>query len=85
MKPIRGDIVDRSLHFYFLSRCGARVLVIENTVRIGYLDHTPLQAPTVICMMLLYFPHFPSGAAGFSLMGRSGPIVPTPASRFSRA
>lgn len=69
MNLFRGDIVDRSLHFYFLSPVRREVLVVGKYFS-GLVTATVLfTATTVICMLLLYLPHFPSESSRFFFDG----------------
>jgi ABC-type transport system involved in multi-copper enzyme maturation permease subunit len=69
MNLFRGEIVDRSLHYYFLSAVRRDVLVagkyfsglVTSIVLFGGL--------TVISMLLLFFPHFYSTSARYFLDG----------------
>ncbi|MCM3869770.1 MAG: ABC transporter permease [Pyrinomonadaceae bacterium] len=69
MNLFRGDIVDRSLHFYFLSPVRREILVVGKYLS-GLVTSIILFAgTTVICMLLLYVPHFPSESARFFFEG----------------
>ncbi|MEP6569783.1 MAG: hypothetical protein ABJC10_08420 [Acidobacteriota bacterium] len=69
MNLFRGDIIDRSLHFYFLSPVRREVLVVGKYFS-GLVTATVLfTLTTVICMLLLYLPHFPSASSRFFLDG----------------
>ncbi len=69
MNLFRGDIVDRSLHFYFLSSVRREVLVVGKYFS-GLVTSIILFAGmTVICMLLLYVPHFPSESTRFFFEG----------------
>jgi hypothetical protein len=69
MNLFRGDIVDRSLHFYFLSSVRREVLVIGKYLSGLATSIILFSATTIICMMLLYFPHFPSESSRFFFDG----------------
>jgi hypothetical protein len=60
MNLFRGDIVDRSLHFYFLSPVRREVLVVAKYLSGLATSIVLFTGATVICMLLLYIPHFPS-------------------------
>jgi ABC-type transport system involved in multi-copper enzyme maturation permease subunit len=69
MNLFRGDIIDRSLHFYFLSPVRREVLVVGKYFS-GLVTATVLfTTTTVICMLLLYLPHFPSASSRFFFDG----------------
>jgi len=69
MNLFRGDIVDRSLHFYFLSPVRREILVVSKYLS-GLVTSIVLFAgATVICMLLLYIPHFPAESARFFFDG----------------
>jgi hypothetical protein len=69
MNLFRGDIVDRSLHFYFLSSVRREVLVVGKYLSGLVTSIVLFTAATVICMLLLYFPHFPSESSRFFVDG----------------
>ena len=69
MNLFRGDIIDRSLHFYFLSPVRREILVIGKYLA-GLVTSTILfGGMTIICMLLLYLPHFPSESGRFFFEG----------------
>lgn len=58
MNLFRGELVDRSLHYYFLSPVRRQVLVVGKYFS-GLVTSTVLfTTATVASMVLLYFPHF---------------------------
>ncbi len=69
MNLFRGEIVDRSLHYYFLSAVRRDVLIagkyLSGLVTSGILFTTV----TVVSMLLLFFPHFFSASTRFFLDG----------------
>jgi len=69
MNLFRGEIVDRSLHFYFLSPLRREVLVVGKYLSGLATAIILFTATTIICLLLLYFPHFPSESARFFLDG----------------
>ena len=69
MNLFRGDIVDRSLHFYFLSPVRREVLVVGKYVSGLATSIVLFTATTVICMLLLYLPHFPAESSRFFFDG----------------
>src|SRR5687768_18197456 len=70
MNLFRGDIVDRSLHFYFLSPVRREVLVVAKYLSGLATSIILFTSMTIICMLLLYVPHFPSESARFFLDGQ---------------
>ena len=70
MNLFRGDIVDRSLHFYFLSPVRREVLVVGKYLSGLVTSIILFTGTTVICMLLLYVPHFPSESARFFFDGQ---------------
>jgi hypothetical protein len=69
MNLFRGDIVDRSLHFYFLSPVRREILVVAKYFSGLVTSITLFAGATVVCMLLLYVPHFPSESARFFFDG----------------
>ena len=69
MNLFRGDIVDRSLHFYFLSPVRREVLVVGKYLAGLATSIVLFTATTVISMLLLYLPHFPSDSSRFFFDG----------------
>ena len=69
MNLFRGDIVDRSLHFYFLSPVRREVLVVGKYLSGLVTSIILFSGTTIICMLLLYFPHFPSESSRFFFDG----------------
>ncbi len=69
MNLFRGDIVDRSLHFYFLSPVRREVLVVGKYLSGLVTSIVLFSATTILCMLLLYFPHFPSESSRFFFDG----------------
>ncbi len=69
MNLFRGEMVDRSLHYYFLSSVRREVLVVGKYLS-GLVTSTILfVATTVVAMLLLYFPHFSGESARFFFEG----------------
>src|SRR6266478_5215439 len=69
MNLFRGDLVDRSLHYYFLSPVRREVLVVGKYFS-GVVASTVLfTTATIVSMLLLYFPHFASESSRFFLDG----------------
>ncbi len=69
MNLFRGDIIDRSLHFYFLSPVRREVLVIGKFFSGLVTSIILFTATTVASMLLLYLPHFYSDSSRFFLDG----------------
>jgi ABC-type transport system involved in multi-copper enzyme maturation permease subunit len=70
MNLFRGDIIDRSLHFYFLSPVRRQVLVIGKYLSGLATSIILFTATTVVSMLLLYLPHFYSEASRYFLDGQ---------------
>ena len=69
MNLFRGEIVDRSLHYYFLSSLRREVLVAAKYLS-GLLTSAILfTIVTVVCMLLVFFPHNVSSSTRFFLEG----------------
>lgn len=60
MNLFRGEIVDRSLHYYFLSAVRREVLVVGKYFSGLVTSIVLFGFTTVVGMLLLYFPHFSS-------------------------
>ena len=70
MNLFRGEIVDRSLHYYFLSSVRREVLVTGKYLS-GLLTSILLfTTVTVVCMLLVFFAHFFSSSSRFFLDGQ---------------
>ncbi len=70
MNLFRGDIIDRSLHFYFLSPVRREVLVVGKYVAGLATSVILFTATTIVAMLLLYFPHFYSESTRYFLDGQ---------------
>ena len=70
MNLFRGDIIDRSLHFYFLSPVRRQVLVVGKYLSGLVTSIILFTASTVVSMLLLYLPHFYSESARYFLEGQ---------------
>jgi hypothetical protein len=69
MNLFRGEIVDRSLHYYFLSAVRREVLMVGKYLS-GLLTAVVLfTLVTVVSTLLLFFPHFFSASMRFFLDG----------------
>jgi ABC-type transport system involved in multi-copper enzyme maturation permease subunit len=69
MNLFRGDIIDRSLHFYFLSPVRREVLVVGKYISGLVTSIILFTGTTIISMLLLYLPHFPSESSRFFFDG----------------
>ncbi len=69
MNLFRGDIIDRSLHFYFLSPVRREVLVVGKYLSGLVTAIVLFTLTTVVSMLLLYLPHFPSESSRFFFDG----------------
>ena len=65
MNLFRGELVDRSLHYYFLSAVRRDVLVTGKYLSGLITSIILFTATTVLAMLLLYFPHFYSQSVRF--------------------
>ena len=65
MNLFRGELVDRSLHYYFLSAVRREVLVAGKYLSGLITSMVLFTATTVLAMLLLYFPHFYSQSVRF--------------------
>ena len=70
MNLFRGELVDRSLHYYFLSAVRRDVLVVGKYVSGLTTSIILFTGTTIVSMLLLYFPHFYSQSARYFTEGR---------------
>lgn len=70
MNLFRGELVDRSLHYYFLSAVRREVLVVGKYVSGLVTSIVLFTGTTVIAMLLLYVPHFYSQSIRYFTEGR---------------
>ena len=70
MNLFRGELVDRSLHYYFLSAVRREVLVVGKYISGLATSILLFTGTTIIAMLLLYFPHFYSQSARYFTEGR---------------
>ena len=70
MNLFRGDMIDRSLHFYFLSPVRREILVAGKYLSGLVTSIILFTGTTIIAMLLLYLPHFPSESSRFFLDGQ---------------
>jgi len=69
MNLFRGELVDRSLHYYFLSSVRREVLVVAKYISGLATSILLFTATTVISILLLYLPHFYSESIRFFTEG----------------
>jgi hypothetical protein len=69
MNLFRGEIVDRSLHYYFLSAVRREVLLAGKYLSGLVTSMILFTTVTVVSMFLLFFPHFFSASMRFFLDG----------------
>lgn len=70
MNLFRGELVDRSLHYYFLSPVRREVLVVGKYISGLATSIILFTTMTVVAMLLLYFPHFYSQSVRYFTEGR---------------
>jgi ABC-type transport system involved in multi-copper enzyme maturation permease subunit len=70
MNLFRGDLIDRSLHFYFLSPVRREVLVVGKYISGLATSIVLFTATTIVSMLLLYLPHFYSESSRYFLDGQ---------------
>ncbi|HEY3580729.1 MAG TPA: hypothetical protein VGK82_09300, partial [Pyrinomonadaceae bacterium] len=70
MNLFRGDIVDRSLHYYFLSAVRREVLVVGKYISGLVTSIILFTGTTVIAMLLLYVPRFYSQSLRYFTEGK---------------
>lgn len=70
MNLFRGEIVDRSLHYYFLSAVRREVLVVGKYLSGLVTSIVLFTATTVVAMLMLYFPHFCTQSLRYFTEGR---------------
>lgn len=69
MNLFRGEMVDRSLHYYFLSSVHREVLVAGKYLSGLVTSVVLFVGVTIISMLLLFFPHFYSASLRFFFEG----------------
>ena len=69
MNLFRGEIVDRSLHFYFLSAMRREVLVVGKYLSGLITSIILFGGMTIVTIVLLYFPHFYSESVRYFFDG----------------
>ncbi len=69
MNLFRGEIVDRSLHYYFLSALRREVLLAGKYLSGLITSIILFTTVTVVSMLLLFFPHFFSASTRFFVDG----------------
>ena len=70
MNLFRGELVDRSLHYYFLSAVRREVLVVGKYISGLATSIILFTTTTILAMLLLYFPHFYSQSLRYFTEGR---------------
>src|SRR6185369_17211308 len=70
MNLFRGEIIDRSLHYYFLSAVRREVLVVGKYISGLVTSIVLFTTTTVVAMLLLYLPHFYSQSVRYFTEGR---------------
>jgi len=70
MNLFRGELVDRSLHYYFLSAVRREVLVVGKYISGLATAIILFTSTTVLAMLLLYFPHVYSQSVRYFTEGR---------------
>ncbi|HEX6044397.1 MAG TPA: hypothetical protein VFZ22_07905 [Pyrinomonadaceae bacterium] len=66
MNLFRGELVDRSLHYYFLSAVRREVLVVGKYLSGLFTSMVMFTATTVLAMLLLYVPFYSQNVRYFS-------------------
>jgi ABC-type transport system involved in multi-copper enzyme maturation permease subunit len=69
MNLFRGDLVDRSLHYYFLSPVRREVLLVGKYISGLATSMVLFTLTTIVTLFLLYFPHFYSESVRFFFDG----------------
>jgi ABC-type transport system involved in multi-copper enzyme maturation permease subunit len=69
MNLFRGELVDKSLHFYFLSPVRREVLIAGKYISGIATSAILFTLTTVVSMLLLYVPNFPSESSRFFFDG----------------
>jgi ABC-type transport system involved in multi-copper enzyme maturation permease subunit len=69
MNLFRGEIVDRSLHYYFLSAVRREVLVTGKYISGLVTSVVLFVSVTILSMLLMFFPHFYSASMRFFFEG----------------
>ncbi len=70
MNLFRGEIVDRSLHYYFLSAVHREVLIAGKYLSGLITSAVLFVSVTVVSMLLMFFPHFYSASTRFFFEGQ---------------
>jgi hypothetical protein len=70
MNLFRGELVDRSLHYYFLSSVRREVLVVGKYLSGLFTSIILFAGTTVVAMLLLYLPHFYSQSIRYFTEGQ---------------
>src|SRR3954447_16368580 len=70
MNLFRGELIDRSLHYYFLSAVRREVLLVGKYLSGLITSIVLFSGLTIAAMLLLYFPHFSSQSLRFFFDGQ---------------
>lgn len=70
MNLFRGELVDRSLHYYFLSALKREVLLVGKYLSGLVTSIILFTATTIVSLLLLYFPHYYAESFRFFTTGR---------------
>jgi len=70
MNLFRGELIDRSLHYYFLSAVRREVLLVGKYLSGLITSIILFTGLTIAAMLLLYFPHFSSQSLRFFFDGQ---------------
>jgi ABC-type transport system involved in multi-copper enzyme maturation permease subunit len=77
MNLFRGELVDRSLHYYFLSAVRREVLLVGKYFSGLVTSIVLFTTTTVVAMLLLYLPHFYSQSVRYFTEGRGASQILT--------
>lgn len=69
MNLFRGEMVDRSLHYYFLSATHREILIAGKYFSGLITSAVLFVSVTIVSMLLMFFPHFYSASARFFFEG----------------
>src|SRR2546428_9835572 len=69
MNLFRGEMVDRSLHYYFLSAVHREVLIVGKYISGLITSAVLFVSVTVVSMLLMFFPHFYAASMRFFFEG----------------
>lgn len=72
MNLFRGEVVDRSLHYYFLSPVRREVLVVGKYLSGLVTAIVLFGLTTIVSLFMLYFPRFPTESSRYFFEGAGG-------------